>query len=220
MQIFKIVVSLLAIGGSGYALFRFSHDAPAWVKVLSLVAGIATLVGTVIVLPQALDALEQTIDRVGGYFTPSDEQLRNRAETTARQKAEQEARQNAAEDAVRRQREEELRKTQAERQRAEEQAARVQREIEATRRAEQERQRAIEQEAQRQRDMAAEQQRQRAEQERQRREADRQRVAQRCRPTQSGGRSRNGVFIPICPRLAVVSALQTSNVFLPRNWVA
>jgi hypothetical protein len=70
MHFFKVVFSLIAVGAPGYALFRFSHDAPAWVKVLSLIVGIATLVGTIIVLPDALEALEKTFARVGLHPVP------------------------------------------------------------------------------------------------------------------------------------------------------
>ena len=114
MQLLKVVFTLIAVGGPSYALFRFSQDAPPWVKVLGVVMAIATLIGTIIVLPQALDALEQTTARVGGYFAPSEEELRRRAETEARQKVDQETRQRAAEEAIRRQREEEIRKAQQE----------------------------------------------------------------------------------------------------------
>ena len=92
MQILKIVFALIAIGGPGYALFKFSHDAPPWVKILSLVAGVATLIGTIIVLPQALDALELTLHRLSGYFTPSEEELRRRADAQAKKEAEEQAR--------------------------------------------------------------------------------------------------------------------------------
>lgn len=71
MQLLKIVFTLIAVGGSGYALFRFSRNAPGWVKILSLILGFSTLVGVMIALPQAFDALEQTGRKVASYFTPS-----------------------------------------------------------------------------------------------------------------------------------------------------
>jgi hypothetical protein len=129
MQFVKVVFTFLAVGGTGYALFRFSHDAPPWVKILAMLAGIATLVGTIIVLPDALDAMEKTFDRIAGYVTPSKETLRRRAEEAARDKANEEARKREAEAAVQRPIDEQRRK-------AEEEAARAEARQEAKRKAE------------------------------------------------------------------------------------
>jgi hypothetical protein len=92
MQLVKIVFTLLAVGGPSYALFQFPH-APPWVKVvLVFVLGIATVIGTITVLPQALDALETTINRVTVYVQPSEEELeRQRAAQAARERAAQQA---------------------------------------------------------------------------------------------------------------------------------
>ena len=68
MSLIKIAFTLIAIGGPGYALFKFSQDAPLWVKFLSLLVGIGTLVGIMIELPQALDAVEETTARLKRYI--------------------------------------------------------------------------------------------------------------------------------------------------------
>ncbi len=145
MQLVKIVFAFLAVGGTGYALFRLSHDAPGWVKGISFIMGLAALVGAIIVLPQALDALEHSVDRVSRWFAPSADDLRRRAEDEARRKAEEAARRIAAEDAVREENERRAAREleakhkieEAARRRAEEEAIRV-REAEARRRAEEE----------------------------------------------------------------------------------
>jgi hypothetical protein len=136
MQLIKIVISFLAVGGTGYALFRFSHDAPAWVKVLGLVAGIATLIGAITILPQALDALEQSAERLSRWISPSEEQLRRRAEEDAKRRSDEEARRSAAEEVVLRQRQEEENRMAAAR--AKEQEAKKKVEADAQRRADEE----------------------------------------------------------------------------------
>jgi uncharacterized protein YraI len=69
MHLFKLAFSLVAVGAPGYALFKLTHDAPLWVKLLSLIAGIGTVIGVLIALPQALNAVEETATRIAGYFS-------------------------------------------------------------------------------------------------------------------------------------------------------
>jgi hypothetical protein len=136
MQLIKITFAFLAIGGigaTGYALFKLSHDAPAWVRALSTVMGVAALISALVVLPQALDAVEQSIDRVGRWFVPSEEELRRRAESEASRKAEEKARRDAAEEAVRRRGDEERERASLAVREREERAARVAREDELRR---------------------------------------------------------------------------------------
>lgn len=173
MHLVKFVFSFIAVGGAGYALFRLSHDAPPWVKVLSFVMGIATLIGAILVLPQALDALEQSAERVSRWFAPSELELKRRAEEEARRRADDEARRKAADEDNRRQREEEEKRAAADRlreldaRRKAEEAVRRRAEEEAARDA----RRRAEEEVQRQRQM--ERDREEARREAQRREAER-----------------------------------------------
>jgi hypothetical protein len=177
MHLFKIVFAFLAIGGTGYALFRLSQDVPGWVKVLSFVMGIATLIGAVIVLPQALDALEQSAERVAKWFAPSPEELQRRTQEEARRRAEAETRQREAEEAARREKDEQDRRAAAEYSaRMREYEARAKAEETARKRAEEEATRSREAEARRRADEEAERerrQREAARREDERRERDR-----------------------------------------------
>jgi hypothetical protein len=92
MQLFKVVFTLIAVGGPSYALFRISRIAPGWVKILSFILGFSTLIGTMIVLPQALDALEQTARKVAGYFAPSESDQHQQAQIEQKRKADEQTR--------------------------------------------------------------------------------------------------------------------------------
>jgi hypothetical protein len=87
MQLLKVVFTLIAVGGPSYALFRFSRNAAGWLKVLSLVLGFSTLIGTILVLPQALDALESTVIKVASYVSLAKNDLRREAQIDPRRKA-------------------------------------------------------------------------------------------------------------------------------------
>jgi hypothetical protein len=88
MQLLKVVFTLIAVGGPSYALFRFSRNAPGWLKVLSLVLGFSTLVGTILVLPQAWDALESTVIKVASYVSLAKSDLRREAQLDPSRKTE------------------------------------------------------------------------------------------------------------------------------------
>jgi hypothetical protein len=195
MQLIKIVFAVLAVGGTGYALFRLSSDAPGWVKALGLVMGIATLVGVVIALPQALDALEHSVDRVGRWLAPSAEELRRREQEDARRATEEAARRAVADEAARREREETQRREarEAEARRKADEAAQKKTEEEATRAREADARRRAAQEAEDARRRAAEEaererirdrEREAARREAQRREAERAATEERRRLTE------------------------------------
>jgi hypothetical protein len=67
VQLFKIVIAFLSVGGASYALFRV-EKAPTWLKFTSVILALVAMIYALAELPRVFDALLETSKKIGALL--------------------------------------------------------------------------------------------------------------------------------------------------------
>jgi hypothetical protein len=74
MYLFKFALTLISVGGAGYALLK-ANEAPFWVKFVAVTLAISSFIVSLAELPKAIDAVENTLPKLAKIL-PSEETAR------------------------------------------------------------------------------------------------------------------------------------------------